>query len=187
MAAEFAKWVNVPEVIPDDFDEDALLQAALEADSIPGITVNHSQAQYFSCLFVLEEVIDIKNNIRSHSPSGMGWDRTSYDLFMALPNNLLLMFFNCCLETRANYHLIGLESCLLKMFTLLLDRHVHLWIEDNHILPESQNGFRRGYHAMNNPFILRMAIDKALAEGQTLYVAFPDLTNAFPSTDHASL
>lgn len=40
---------------------------------------------------------------------------------------------------------------------------------------------------MNNPFILRTAIDKALAEHRTLYVTLPDLTNAFPSTDHASL
>lgn len=35
--------------------------------------------------------------------------------------------------------------------------------------------------------LLTSQIDKALAEGRTLYVAFPDLTNAFPSTDHASL
>ncbi|KAK0478788.1 hypothetical protein IW261DRAFT_186899 [Armillaria novae-zelandiae] len=58
-----------------------------------------------------------------------------------------------------------------------LDRHVRLWMEDNHILPDSQNSF----HAMNNPSILRTAIGKALGEGGTLYVAFTDLNNAFPS------
>lgn len=60
-------------------------------------------------------------------------------------------------------------------------------MDDNYILPETQNGFRKGYHGMNNPFILRTAIDVALAEGKTLHVVFPDLTNTFPSMDHASL
>lgn len=211
MVTEFAARVNVPQVVPADFNHDALLRAALEAQSIPSVTVDHSQAQYFAHLFILDEITEIKDDIRSRGPSALGWDRTSYDLFMSLPNDLVLEFFNRCLETRgaprlwlvtvligilkpgkdrsnpANYRLIGLESCLLKMFTLLLVRRVRLWMEDNHTLPESQNGFRRGYHAMNNPFILRTAIDKALAEHRTLYVAFPDLTNAFPSTDHASL
>ncbi|KAK0497121.1 hypothetical protein EDD18DRAFT_1351939 [Armillaria luteobubalina] len=101
MMTEFTARVNVPEVIPDDFDEVALLHAAPEADSIPPVTVDYSQAQYFSRLFDLEEVIEIKDTIRSRSPSACGWDRTSYDLFLALPNDLFLGFFNRCLETRA--------------------------------------------------------------------------------------
>ncbi len=60
-------------------------------------------------------------------------------------------------------------------------------MEDNNIFPETQNRFHKGYHGMNNPFILQTAIDVALVEECTLYVVFLDLTNVFPSTDHASL
>ncbi|KAK0488544.1 hypothetical protein IW261DRAFT_1306753, partial [Armillaria novae-zelandiae] len=48
MTAEFSARVNVPDIIPEDFDEVALLQAALEADSIPRVTVDHTEGQYFS-------------------------------------------------------------------------------------------------------------------------------------------
>ncbi len=62
--------------------------------------MDHSQAQYFATLFDVEEVVDIKNDIHSQGPSAMGWDRTSYELFMAIPNDLLVTFFNRCLESR---------------------------------------------------------------------------------------
>lgn len=39
----------------------------------------------------------------------------------------------------------------------------------------------------NNTFILQCAIEKAKSMGQTLYVAAVDITNAFPSTDCATL
>ncbi len=87
----------------------------------------------------------------------------------------------------ASYRLVGLESCLLKMFTLLWDDRFREWMEDEHILPNTQNGFRRGYHGLNNHFILRCAIETALGSGRPLYVVLPDLTNAFQLTDHSSL
>ncbi|KAI5822343.1 hypothetical protein K523DRAFT_221733, partial [Schizophyllum commune Tattone D] len=55
------------------------------------------------------------------------------------------------------------------------------------IIPASQNGFRPAYRTNNNAFILRAAIEKARATGETLYVVFMDLSNAFPSTDQALL
>ncbi len=60
-------------------------------------------------------------------------------------------------------------------------------METNNILPPSQNGFREHYRTNNNMFILRSAIDPFRAEQKVLYVAFVDLTNAFPSTDQPTL
>ncbi|KAF9000566.1 hypothetical protein BDZ89DRAFT_918269, partial [Hymenopellis radicata] len=80
-----------------------------------------------------------------------------------------------------------LESCILKMFTRLVDQRICQWMDVRDIVPETQNGFRKGFHALNNPFVLRAAIELALAEKKTLYVIFPDLSNAFPWTDHSSL
>ncbi len=60
-------------------------------------------------------------------------------------------------------------------------------MEDEHILPDTQNEFRRRYHGLNNPFILRCAVESALGSGRLLYVVLPDLTNAYPLTDHSSI
>jgi hypothetical protein len=83
----------------------------------------------------------------------------------------------------ASYRLIGLESCLLKFLTLLIDNRIREWCEDMLILPPSQNGFREDYRTNNNSQTLRCAIERAEAEGKTLFVAFVDLQNAFLSTD----
>jgi hypothetical protein len=81
-----------------------------------------------------------------------------------------------------SYRLVGLECCLLKFLTLLIDRRLRAWAEENKVLPDSQNGFREGYRTHNNSFILRTAVEKARSEGKVLYVVFIDLRNAFPST-----
>ncbi|KAF8884101.1 hypothetical protein CPB85DRAFT_1200949, partial [Mucidula mucida] len=86
-----------------------------------------------------------------------------------------------------SYRLIGLESCVLKMMTLLAEGRVQQWMTDIGIIPETQNGFRKGYNALNNPWILQCAIQMAMAEKKTLYVVFPDLTNAFPWRNHGMM
>ena len=57
----------------------------------------------------------------------------------------------------------------------------------NDILPNAQNGFREGYRTNNCSYILRAAIERCRARGDTLYVAFIDLKNAFPSTNLPTL
>ena len=79
------------------------------------------------------------------------------------------------------------ESCLLKLFTLIIEHRIREWAEKYGKLPPSQNGFREGFRTHNNSQVLRTAIDKTLAEGTQCYVAFVDLTNAFPSTDLSRL
>ncbi|KAK0209630.1 hypothetical protein IW262DRAFT_1255303, partial [Armillaria fumosa] len=86
-----------------------------------------------------------------------------------------------------SYQLISLEACLLKMFTLLWDDRFHEWMEDEGVLPNTQNGFRHGYHGLNNPFLLCCVIENALAQHRPLFVVLPDLSNAFPLTDHSML
>ena len=81
-----------------------------------------------------------------------------------------------------SYRIVGLECCLLKVMTLLIDRRIRAWAEETRVLPDSQNGFREGYRTHNNSFVLRTAVEKARSENKALYVAFIDLKNAFPST-----
>ncbi|KAK0235402.1 hypothetical protein EDD85DRAFT_733242, partial [Armillaria nabsnona] len=77
-----------------------------------------------------------------------------------------------------------------RIFSFVTSNHhrrFREWMETNNILPPSQNGFREHYRTNNNMFILRSAIDHFRAEQKVLYVAFVDLTNAFPSTDQPTL
>jgi hypothetical protein len=154
----------------------------------------------------------MKRKLRDRSSkSARGVDRTSYQKIASIPNEALIRLFNFCIaRTDApenwlttilvgilkmgisasdpdSYRLIGLECCLLKVLTLLIDMRIREWAEKYDVLPASQNGFREKYRTHNNSFILRCAIDRARASGKPLYVAFVDLTNAFPSTDLPTL
>ncbi|EJD46617.1 hypothetical protein AURDEDRAFT_33865, partial [Auricularia subglabra TFB-10046 SS5] len=86
-----------------------------------------------------------------------------------------------------SFRTLGVQSRFVKFTTLLFHFRFLEWMEAYKILPPSQNGFRPGYRTANNVLILRCLIDKAKATGKTLYVATVDLTNAFPSTDRATL
>ncbi len=76
---------------------------------------------------------------------------------------------------------------MFRSFSLLMHKHATKWAEKYKIIPDYQNGFRAGYHTNNNPFILRCAIEEAKSKSKPLYVAVVDATNAFPSTDRATL
>jgi hypothetical protein len=86
-----------------------------------------------------------------------------------------------------SYRIIALESCVLKVITLLIHKRITDWADARGLIPDYQNGFREGYRTNNNPFILRCVKEWACAKGLTIYVAAIDATNAFPSTDHPTL
>jgi hypothetical protein len=79
-----------------------------------------------------------------------------------------------------SYRVVGLESCLLKGLTWLMDRRIRGWAEVARILPACQNGFQPGLRTNNNSFVLLSAIHTYHARGQPLYVVLVDLQNAFP-------
>jgi hypothetical protein len=87
------------------------------------------------------------------------------------------------LSEAGSYRTIGLESCFLKLVCLLIHKRIYEWAEEHGIIPDSQTGFREHYRTNNNGFVLRTMIERARAEGRTLWVAFLDITNAFPSTN----
>lgn len=85
------------------------------------------------------------------------------------------------------YRAIGLKSVLLKLMTLIIHKWITAWCLARDLIPPSQNGFREGFRMNDNVFILRCAIERARALGLSLYVIFADITNAFPSTEQATL
>lgn len=83
-----------------------------------------------------------------------------------------------------SFRTIGLESCALKMLTLLIDRRFRTWAKQHDIIPPSQNGFQDQLRTTNNIFILRCALDQTRAQ---LHIAFIDILNAFPSIHQPTL
>ncbi|KAJ3849346.1 hypothetical protein EV368DRAFT_19726, partial [Lentinula lateritia] len=87
----------------------------------------------------------------------------------------------------SNYRAIALESCVLKFASLLVHHKLCRALQQSHTIPPSQNGFRKGYRTNNNAFILRTLIEKAHSHGETVFTAFINISNAFPSTNQSLL
>lgn len=153
-----------------------------------------------------DDIIRVKTHLLSrdlHSAAGI--DELTYDEVIHMPNDLLCELFNTCINScdapsswlsallvgkpkhnkspsdPENYRTIGLESCLLKTLTMIIDQRMRDWASQHHIIPPSQNAFQAKRRTNYNALILRTAIETALASHQPLYVAFIDITNAFPS------
>ncbi|KAF5382677.1 hypothetical protein D9615_003053 [Tricholomella constricta] len=204
----FRGRLNPSQTPSTTFDPDAYATARVFNDIIPSITADRTVHAFFSRPFSASELQRAKRKLAKHPPrSACGADGVSYTTIGLIPNETLLPLLQTCIDTRRtpgpwlytvlvgilkrrgrpqnpkDYRLIGLESCMLKLLTLLIDERLREWAESANVLPDSQNGFRPKYRTNNNSFILRCAIERARASGKDLYIAFVDLENAFPSTD----
>ncbi|KAF5374326.1 hypothetical protein D9758_004658 [Tetrapyrgos nigripes] len=84
------------------------------------------------------------------------------------------------------YCAVLLESCLLKMLTYIIHKSLYDWALNLNLIPPSQNRFHPEY-CTNNTFILHTIIEKSLAEDKHVWLAFVDISNAFPSVTHSLL
>lgn len=208
----FQARMNPPRPLPITFH--ASHHAALQrlSRSIPAITVDRTDDAFFSRPWDLQEIQLALKHIKSRNmDSALGPDKVSYELILSIPIESTALLLQTCVDQMSiptdwteatiaailkrgkpprdpsSYRLVGLQSCFLKLLTLLIDRRLRAWADATNLIPNSQNGFRPKYRTNNNSFVLRCAIDRAKADGKPLYVAFVDLSNAFPSTDHGAL
>jgi hypothetical protein len=222
--SEFRDRINPPCVPPPHFDRDIISLRQTLSGTIPSKTIDFSPQKFFSRPIAESEIAAAKKKVKlRQSKSARGLDKVSYADIAAIPNTALAELFNTCMSSTnlptnwlstalvgilkqgkpsdepSSYRLIGLESCLLKFLTLLVDGRIREWADSCSILPPSQNGFRTAYRTNNNSLILRCAIERANAQGacgipacyyftdqqkgKPLYVAFIDLKNAFPSVE----
>ncbi|KAJ6481962.1 hypothetical protein C8R45DRAFT_1151220 [Mycena sanguinolenta] len=204
----FKARLNPPHTLPDCFDADLDdIVRSLNA-SIPRVTTDRTSEKFFTRRITIKDIQEIKRKLQRKSfRSAVGIDEISYTKIITIPNDALVTLFHACLddldapqkwlvtllvgilkEGRAvddpeSYRLVGLECCLLKVLTLLLDGRLREWAAANNVIPDSQNGFQPGHRTDDNSFILLCTVHWARAEGKTLYVFFGDMTNAFPYTD----
>nr|GAT51027.1 predicted protein [Mycena chlorophos] len=193
------------------FDPLHLADIVAHAASIP----ERSQEAVYPVLNVLLTVHDmegVKALLRKRGRNSVpGIDRLTYAALMSVDNEVLCDLLNDCLRNcdapgsfyetlissvpkpgkdpskPSGYRGIGLQSCVYKLLSMAYNFRLNSVLESNDLLPPSQNGFRANNYTNNNPFILRTLIDKARADGETLYVAFVDISNAFLSMSHELL
>ena len=212
LRAVFERRMNPPAVLPSSFDHLQHALTRLQLSAMPAQTQDQTQGAYFSCPFTVEDVEAVKQHIRNTARSSCpGLDNIAYDTVLAVPSDRLRDLFQQCITDHSipqtwltaavaavkkprknasdpeSYRTIGLESCLLKTLTLLIDRRLRDWAEHTGLIPDAQSGFRRHHRAINSVFILRTLIDKARKMHRPLYVVYLDLSNAYPSVDQPSL
>ncbi|KIY70193.1 hypothetical protein CYLTODRAFT_320249, partial [Cylindrobasidium torrendii FP15055 ss-10] len=165
----------------EHFDSAALDWDELVAEGIPSRTIQEDGGDELERWASEPEFHKGKERLKGRiGRSAVGADKIAYETVMRIPSAALADLFN-------DYRVVGLESCILKLFTLVIEMRLTEWTTRKGIIPDSQNGFRKGMRTHNCSFILRAAIDAAVADGERLYVAFVDLKDAFPSTNIATL
>ncbi|KAJ3851203.1 hypothetical protein EV368DRAFT_2556, partial [Lentinula lateritia] len=174
----FIPRMNPPNTISTSFDPKILEQLDASANEIPFPSPQSSHPD-FNLAITERDVGSIKAYLKrtTHSDA-MGVDVATYSQLMGIPNNLLASLFS-----RAFHY----NDCVLKFASLLIHLKLSHALEQAQVIPPSQNGFRSGYRTNNNAFILRTLIEKARASRNTLFAAFVDISNAFPSTNQSSL
>lgn len=207
----FKPRLNPQDPLPEDFDRDQYQLNIALYSLMPESTEDTTRERYFSSPWSEDNIGWAKSLIVERLKCAQGSDaKTNLDA-MEIANDDFAFLCNECIRTQdcpsiwmrttiigilkknkpaenpESYRVIALESCILKVLTLLIHKRFTDYCTTYDLLPDYQNGFRPGYRTNNNPFVLRCAIERAKASKQTLYTAFIDLTNAFPSTDHPTL
>jgi hypothetical protein len=208
----FEERMNPVDPIMHGFDTDLLDAQQREAEAIPASTEPASGFEAMNAPLTTQDVDKGKAYLKDHgADSTPGWDGISQRMILGMDSEELRDLGNECIRRRSfpsvfllslligigkrgrdlkdpsNYRAVALESCLLKFFMLLIHMRFTSACEEAGLIPPTQNGFRSEHRTNNNVFILRTMIEKCRADDERLFVAFVDITNAFPSTDHAIL
>ena len=78
-----------------------------------------------------------------------------------------------------NYRGISLISCVAKVFSSVLNKRIVTFLDENHILPEEQNGFRKNRSCIDHVFILHSVAKSRQLAGLKTYITFIDFAKAF--------
>ncbi len=78
-----------------------------------------------------------------------------------------------------NYRAIAISSNVYKLFSRIYHERIAKYIEDNNIISEAQNAFRKDRSTYDNLFILQAIWDKTKTEHDNLCIAYIDIEKAY--------
>ena len=88
------------------------------------------------------------------------------------------------------YRGISLNSCVSKLFCIILNKRIQKYTKDRQLNNKYQIGFMSGSRTSDHIFVLRTLIDKyvkTLGRNKFLYVCFIDFQKAFDMVWHEGL
>ena len=86
------------------------------------------------------------------------------------------------IENPDNYHGITINSCLSKVFNLLLNNRLLYFINENNILKSNQIGFSKSFRTTDHVLTIKTLMDKYLSENKKFYFWFVDFRKRYVST-----
>ena len=78
-----------------------------------------------------------------------------------------------------NYRGICINSCLSKLFTMLMNDRLVGVCESRNLIHFNQIGFRKGFRTADHVFTMKTMIDKSFYDKKKLYVCFVDFRKAY--------
>ena len=86
-----------------------------------------------------------------------------------------------------NYRGIAIVNVIYKLYAQVICTRLTKHCEDNGLLPDCQNGFRKRRSTIDSIYVLNHCIQSTLAKGKQLYAAFIDFKAAFDTVNRKKL
>ncbi len=78
-----------------------------------------------------------------------------------------------------NYRGITLSSCVYKLYCSIFNCHMGIWAEENDLIEDEQNGFRKGQSCHDHLSSITSIIDTRRQANKLTYVDFVDFSEAY--------
>jgi hypothetical protein len=144
----------------------------------PGIDLIHNEFIIFGKDILLLPIVNLFNRVLS---TGIFPDTRNLSCISFLHKNGYI--YNC-----DNYRCLSLTSCIGKLFTSLLQRTLHTYMENKELYNKFQAGFRPNYRTTDHIFAIKTIINKYLHKlNKPIFACFVDFSKAFDTVRHLDL
>ena len=87
----------------------------------------------------------------------------------------------------SNYRPFSLISCFSKVFTSIINNRLTSYVDQVHLISESQSGFRKMHSTTDNIFILHSLVNLYPTKKKRLFCTFVDFSKAFDQVNRSFL
>ena len=140
-------------------------------DNIPAEVIKHMPPAFHDSLFLIFALLARTKNTPEE------W----------LQSNTVLIYKKGDPSVVDNYRPIALTNHLYKIWTSIITQILTDYVEHNHILSDTQEGFRKGKSTSRAVSHLQLLLEDAHIAHKNLYITYLDLKGAYPSVDHKQL